>query len=117
FEFLTNVQILMSKFLKVTVLLFTLALPIISVAQSKPFIESIDDSNRWVDSIMRKLSRNERIAQLFMVRAHTDKGIAYSDSIARLIKKEKIGGLVFFQGGPGRQAGLTNHYQSISEVP
>lgn len=107
----------MSKFLKVTVLLITLALPIISVAQSKPFIESIDDSNRWVDSIMRKLSRNERIAQLFMVRAHTDKGIAYSDSIARLIKKEKIGGLVFFQGGPGRQAGLTNHYQSISEVP
>lgn len=99
----------------VTISIFLL--PLGSFAQEKPFIESLEDANRWVDSVMRKLNRNERIAQLFMVRAHTDKGLAYSDSIARLIKKEKIGGLVFFQGGPGRQAGLTKHYQSISEVP
>ena len=34
-----------------------------------------------------------------------------------VIKKERIGGLVFFQGGPVRQAILTNRYQAISKVP
>ncbi len=31
--------------------------------------------------------------------------------------KEHLGGVVFFQGGPGRQAVLTNEYQSHARVP
>ncbi|RZJ69033.1 MAG: glycoside hydrolase family 3, partial [Flavobacterium sp.] len=53
----------------------------------------------------------------FFVRANTNMGKAYADSIAKVIKKEKIGGLVFFQGGPGRQAILTNQYQKKARVP
>lgn len=88
------------------------------VAQNRgSFIEGIDKPNAWVDSVFNKLNKRERIAQIFMVRAHTDRGKAFEDSIARLIAKEKIGGLVFFQGGPARQAALTSRYQSISEVP
>jgi len=63
------------------------------------------------------LNRREKIAQMFFVRAHTNLGKAYEDSIANVIKKEDVGGLVFFQGGPGRQAILTNQYQSLSRVP
>ncbi|HEY6162223.1 MAG TPA: glycoside hydrolase family 3 N-terminal domain-containing protein, partial [Bacteroidia bacterium] len=37
--------------------------------------------------------------------------------VIELIKKNKIGGLIFFQGGPVREAKLTNLYQSISKVP
>src|SRR5690606_24242004 len=33
------------------------------------------------------------------------------------IKKYNVGGLVFFQGGPVRQANLTNHYQSLAKTP
>ena len=92
--------------------------PFISIAQNAgSFIGSIDQPNAWVDSVFKKLSKRERIAQLFMVRAHTDRGRAFEDSIARVIQKEHIGGLVFFQGGPGRQAVLTNRYQSLSKVP
>lgn len=80
------------------------------------FIDGIDQPNAWVDSVFKKLNKRERIAQIFMVRAHTDKGKAFEDSIATLIAKEKIGGLVFFQGGPARQAALTSRYQSISKV-
>lgn len=54
---------------------------------------------------------------MFFVRAHTDKGKAYEDSVEKMIRKGKVGGLVFFQGGPGRQAALTNRYQSVSVVP
>lgn len=92
--------------------------PGLSLAQAPvPYIESLNAPNAWVDSVFKKLNKRERIAQLFMVRAHTDKGKAYEDSIAEVIKKERIGGVVFFQGGPGRQAILTNQYQSLSKVP
>lgn len=92
--------------------------PCISQAQTrKSFVESLNEPNAWVDSVFKKLSRHDRIAQLFMIRAHTDKGKRFEDSIATVIRKERIGGLVFFQGGPGRQAALTNQYQSISKVP
>lgn len=105
---------------KLKALIFFIAFlsPFISNAQnSGSFIDGIDQPNAWVDSVFKKLSKRERIAQLFMVRAHTDRGIVFEDSIARVIKKEHIGGLVFFQGGPGRQAVLTNRYQSVSKVP
>ena len=95
-----------------------LSIPASGSAQNlKTYIESIGEPNAWVDSVFEKLNRRERIAQMFMVRAHTDKGKRYEDSVANVIKKEHIGGLVFFQGGPGRQATLTNHYQSVSKVP
>ncbi|WP_051189492.1 glycoside hydrolase family 3 protein [Daejeonella oryzae] len=107
----------MNTLKKICLLLLILS-PFISSAQnSKSFIQGLEDENAWVDSVFRKLSRKERIAQLFMVRAHTDKGKKYEDSIAKVIRKERIGGLVFFQGGPGRQAILTNSYQEISKVP
>lgn len=82
-----------------------------------PFVETLQNQNRWVDSIFHKMSKNEKIAQLFMVRAHTNLGKAYEDSVAKVIKKEHLGGVVFFQGGPVRQAILTNQYQSLSKIP
>ncbi|MBC7912897.1 MAG: glycoside hydrolase family 3 [Pyrinomonadaceae bacterium] len=88
-----------------------------TTAQNRNFIEVNPLQQSWVDSVFRKLNRREKIAQLFFVRAHTDKGKVYEDGVAELIKKNKIGGLVFFQGGPQRQAILTNSYQKLSEVP
>ncbi|MEJ7780565.1 MAG: glycoside hydrolase family 3 N-terminal domain-containing protein [Daejeonella sp.] len=109
---------MMFKKLKRLAFFVWLSAPCLSYAQvPKTFIESLDEPNAWVDSVFKKLNRHDRIAQLFMIRAHTDKGKAFEDSIGRVIKKERIGGLVFFQGGPGRQAILTNEYQSLSKVP
>lgn len=108
----------MSDKIKKLLFIFLLCGSLSGLAQTpKTFIESLDGQNAWVDSVFDKLSRHDRIAQLFMVRAHTDRGKAFEDSIARVIRKERIGGLVFFQGGPGRQAILTNQYQSLSKVP
>ena len=104
--------------LKYFLLALCLSNPFYSLAQTSPtYIELIGQPNKWVDSVFNNLSKRERVAQLFMVRAHTNKGKRYEDSVARVIKKEHIGGLVFFQGGPGRQAILTNHYQAISKTP
>jgi len=52
-----------------------------------------------------------------MVAAYSNKDEAHNKSIDRLIEENKIGGLIFFQGGPVRQAKLTNRYQAKSKVP
>ena len=86
-------------------------------AQQQSFISSLSDQNHWVDSVFKKLNKKQRVAQLLFVRAHTNKGQAYADSVGQVIKDEQVGGLVFFQGGPGRQADLTNTYQKLAHVP
>jgi beta-N-acetylhexosaminidase len=86
-------------------------------AQQTDYISMLNKPNPWVDSVFHKLNRKQKIAQLFFIRAHTNKGKAYADSVAQVIKKEHIGGLVFFQGGPVRQAALTNQYQSLCKLP
>ncbi len=98
-------------------LLFAIATLAGTAQTKKPFIESLQEQNSWVDSVFQKLNRRERIAQLLMVRAHTNLGQAYSDSVGKVIKRQRLGGVVFFQGGPGRQAALTNRYQEISKTP
>ncbi|RZJ67373.1 MAG: beta-N-acetylglucosaminidase [Flavobacterium sp.] len=71
----------------------------------------------WVDSIYNNLTFDERVGQLFMVAAYSNKDTAHVNSISRLVKNNKIGGLLFLQGGPYREAKLTNLYQSQSKVP
>ncbi|WP_363322038.1 glycoside hydrolase family 3 N-terminal domain-containing protein [uncultured Pontibacter sp.] len=73
--------------------------------------------SRWVDSVMRTLTPEERIAQLIMIPVYSNRDQAHIDSISNLIKTHKVGGLIFFQGGPVRQAKMTNRYQQESKVP
>lgn len=86
-------------------------------AQKEDYIQSLSHQNKWVDSVFRKMNRKKKIAQLFFIRAHTNRGQAYEDSVGKIIKHEQPGGLVFFQGGPVRQAELINKYQKLAKVP
>lgn len=83
----------------------------------RDFVTFINEEHTWVDSVFNTLSSKERIAQLFLVRAHTNLGQAYIDSVAAVIQREQLGGVVLFQGGPVRHANMLNSYQSISKVP
>ncbi|MBN4051457.1 serine hydrolase, partial [bacterium AH-315-M05] len=71
----------------------------------------------WADSVLAALTPDERIAQLFMVAAYSNKGQKHVVQITQLIKDYKIGGLIFFKGGPLRQARHTNYYQSKTKTP
>jgi beta-N-acetylhexosaminidase len=87
-------------------------------AQQQPtYLELLKQQPHWVDSVFNKLSTKHKIAQLFFVRAHTNLSKAYQDSVGKVIRKEKLGGVVFFQGGPVRQVVLTNKYQKKAKVP
>ena len=90
------------------------------VAQAgDPLLGGTDDelAKSWADSVVRKMSLDEKIGQLFMVAAYSNRDEAHKKHITALIEKYHIGGLIFFQGGPGRQIDLTNHYQSRSKIP
>lgn len=71
----------------------------------------------WVDSVFHTLNKEEKIAQLIMIRAHSNLGPDHIAQVTELIQKYNVGGLIFFQGGPIRQANLTNYYQSITKTP
>jgi beta-N-acetylhexosaminidase len=76
-----------------------------------------DTTSKWVDSVFNSLSEEERIAQLFMVAAYSNKDKKHTDEILSLVKEYKIGGLMFMQGGPVRQAVLCNKYQEAAKTP
>ncbi|MGM9507089.1 glycoside hydrolase family 3 N-terminal domain-containing protein [Larkinella sp. GY13] len=72
---------------------------------------------RWVDSVFNALTPDQRIAQLIMVAGFSNRSKGYEDSLMALIQTYQIGGAVFFQGGPIRQARLVNRLQTVVKVP
>jgi beta-glucosidase-like glycosyl hydrolase/CubicO group peptidase (beta-lactamase class C family) len=49
--------------------------------------------------------------------SHSNLGPDHVAQVTELIQKYNVGALCFFQGGPVRQANLTNYYQSIAKTP
>ena len=76
-----------------------------------------EEKSKWVDSLMKRMTPDERIGQLFMVAAFSNKNAKEVKEMTAMITQNKIGGLIFMQGGPVRQATLTNRYQKLSKVP
>lgn len=74
-------------------------------------------ATKWVDSVYQTMSLDEKIGQLFIIRAHSDLGDDHVASVLSQIKKYHVGGLCFFQGTPSKQATLTAQYQKASEIP
>ena len=103
----------MNKYLLVLLLISQL-----TFSQSTKFSESKSlAQTKWVDSVYNKMSLDERIGQLFMVAAYSNKDSVHTNAIEKLVSNYKIGGLIFFQGGPKRQANLTNRFQKKSKIP
>lgn len=75
------------------------------------------ERDRWVDSVYNTLTPDMRIAQLLMIRGYSNRDSLYNEEIIKLISDFNIGGICFFQGGPVRQAILTNRIQESTDVP
>jgi beta-glucosidase-like glycosyl hydrolase/CubicO group peptidase (beta-lactamase class C family) len=83
----------------------------------KNFFKDSEAETHWADSIYNQMTLQEKVGQLFMVAAYSNKDSNHINAIEKLIKDQKIGGVIFFQGGPLRQANLTNRYQAKSKIP
>lgn len=78
------------------------------------FAQANKNQQKWVDSLFNSMTFDEKLGQLFMIRAHSNKDAAYEEKVAQQIRDYQVGGLCFFQGTPEKQASLTNYYQSLS---
>ena len=74
-------------------------------------------NEQWAREKLAGMTLDEKLGQLFMVAAYSNKGAAHTKEILHLVKDENIGGLIFFQGGPVREAKLTNLYQQAAKIP
>ncbi|MFY0593345.1 glycoside hydrolase family 3 N-terminal domain-containing protein [Roseivirga sp.] len=103
---------------KVTLLLLVSWVGIVSLKGQKIY-KKIDTKaqEQWVDSIFNELTLDERLGQLFMVAAYSNRDEKHYQEIDKLITEYNIGGLIFFQGGPYRQAKLNDRYQAKSKIP
>jgi beta-N-acetylhexosaminidase len=85
------------------------------VSTFKPLSE-----NEWIESTLNRLSLREKISQMVMSRAY---GYYYNDQsdefkrLEGLVKEQKVGGLIFFQGDVYETASLINRFQEMSDLP
>jgi beta-N-acetylhexosaminidase len=93
--------------------------PVVPVWEKQTPIDPpfLDSASQWVDSVFNSLSLDEQIAQMVMIAAYSNRGPEHMEEITDIIKRYKVGGIIFFQGGPVRQAAMTNHFQSVSQTP
>jgi len=79
-----------------------------------PFLET---GAVWADSLMATMTLEERIAQMIMVYGYSNMGPAHEKAVLKQVRRQKVGGILFFQGEPLEQARLTNLYQGEAEIP
>ena len=77
----------------------------------------MQESQAWADSLLSKMTLEEKIGQLYMMAAYSNKDEKHEREVLKWIQEKHIGGLIFFQGGPGRQLQLTNTFQKASKIP
>lgn len=111
---LVQLPTMLKKFISLTILATVLFCQNIAAQQ---FLQKTKEATRWADSVFKTLSNEEKIAQLMVIRAHSNLGQKHVDEVTNLIQKYNVGGLCFFQGGPVRQATLTNQYQKLAKTP
>lgn len=100
----------------ITLLLLTLFYCVQS-QQNTRLYKNVDKTelNRWVDSVYRTLSVDEKVGQLFM--PVVEPNSSYKSRIQSYIQNQKVGGFLFSKGGSYGQAENINYAQSISRVP
>lgn len=100
---------------------FFLPLLILSLCASAQPASTLT-ADQWVDSVFKKLTKEQKIAQLMVVRLsaidpNTRKISFYDAQVEEAIRKYNIGGICLFQGGPIKQVGIINRFQNIAATP
>ena len=86
-------------------------------SQPRPSAERVDPpflayNQRWVDSVFRTLSTDEKIGQLMMPRGNYNANYDTA-RFYQIVRDYHVGGFVLFAGSPVKQALLVNRLQSM----
>lgn len=91
-----------------------------SFAQTS-FYSETPEAKHWVDSVYKSLSKEQRIAQLMVVRlsSRNPDGSAqfFDKKVEEQIRQYNIGAICLFQGSPVAQATFVNRFQAMAKTP
>lgn len=99
--------------------LFSFVFSTVCFAQYKTTL----NREQWIDSVFKTFSKEERIAQLMVLRTSalidrkTYQVAFYDDAVAEAIQKYNIGAVCIFQGQVTRQANMLNRLQALAKTP
>ena len=97
---------------------FIFSLSLLAQESSSPLdAPDLELQKIWVDSTYTALSLKEKIGQLYMIQIFSNQDQATKKSILNQIKTNYIGGVIYSNGGPIRQAQLNNELQAASKIP
>jgi len=102
-------------YLHLIFLLFTFLTEITSAQE----VSKIDfsKSDPWVDSVFNSLTFEEKVGQLFMIAAYSNRDTSHLQYLKKQVTENKVGGLIYFQGSPTAQAKMINELQGLSKTP
>lgn len=104
----------MKKFF--AVFTFLILFQTIHAQQDSPFfVDSLQ--MKWVNDKYNAMTLEEKVGQLFIVAAYSNKDAAHESEIENLVKTEAIGGLIFMQDDAVKQVDLTNRYNKVAKIP
>ena len=87
------------------------------VKKHKTSLTTDKEEDQWIAAELAKLSVKERIAQSFMVACWSNKGKEHLAETEALVREQKIGGLIFFQGERDNLQEAIQQMQSNAQLP
>ncbi len=95
------------------ILIYLISVPEINFATNQALNA---EKNAWVDSLLKTMTIDEKIGQLLMIPVYSNKNEKYYSDIDYLIRRYHVGGIIFFQGSPSRQAELIRRFQNKARI-
>ncbi len=86
----------------------------LNIAQLPDFREN---NPTWAEERLSELSLEEKIAQFFMVATYPNKNEVHQSYIDSLVRFEKIGGLIYFQGDKKNTKESISRFQKTAKIP
>jgi len=103
------------KKLSILICLLIFANAITSAKENPGFLKYSND--QWVDSLMKNLTLDQKIGQLFMIQAYSNQKHQQPEELIKQINQFQVGGVIFMQGNPLAQSRICNDFQQASKVP
>lgn len=76
-----------------------------------------DKGRAWADTLLKVMTTEEKIGQLFMIPVFPEKDQKHYDKVSELVSQYNVGGIICFKSGPYRMVKMTNMLQSKARIP